>query len=164
MKIGDSVSVLEEDLRGKIISILGDVVQVEDSFGFTYSFPKNKILPQNQSFYDEIPVVKKEEPKRNISKKHTKNVFQLDLHFDQLVSNPNEYDSWERLFIQKEKLQNTLDFCRENRIKNIEIIHGLGDGTVQEMVYQVLHSAIDIEFEENEFFKHSSGSVAVNIL
>ena len=88
----------------------------------------------------------------------------LDLHFDKLVKNPQEYDPWERLFIQKEKLQETLDFCRANKIKNLEIIHGLGDGTLQNMVYEVLKNSVHIEFEENEFFKHSSASVRVIIL
>jgi len=88
----------------------------------------------------------------------------LDLHFDKLVKKSQEYDPWERLFIQREKLQETLNFCRANKIKNLEIIHGLGDGTLQNMVYEVLKNSTHIEFEENEFFKHSSASVKVIIL
>ena len=152
MKIGDRVSVIDEDLSGKIISILGDEIQLQDEHGFEYFFHQSRVVVQN------------EETTKNISKKHAKNEMLLDLHFDRLVKNPQEYDSWERLFIQKEKLQETLDFCRTNKIKNLEIIHGLGDGTLQNMVYEVLKSSAHIEFEENEFFKHSSASVKVIIL
>lgn len=164
MKIGDRVSVIDEDLSGKIISILGDEIQLQDEHGFEYFFHQSRVVVQNEAFYHNIFVIQKEETTKNISKKHAKNEMVLDLHFDKLVKKSQEYDSWERLFIQKEKLQETLDFCRANKIKNLEIIHGLGDGTLQNMVYEVLKNSVHIEFEENEFFKHSSASVRVIIL
>ena len=164
MKIGDRVSVIDEDLSGKIISILGDEIQLQDEHGFEYFFHQSRVVVQNEAFYHNIFVIQKEETTKNISKKHAKNEMVLDLHFDKLVKKSQEYDSWERLFIQKEKLQETLDFCRANKIKNLEIIHGLGDGTLQNMVYEVLKNSAHIEFEENEFFKHSSASVKVIIL
>ena len=164
MKIGDRVSVIDEDLSGKIISILGDEIQLQDEHGFEYFFHQSRVVVQNEAFYHNISVIQKEETTKNISKKHTKNEMVLDLHFDKLVKNPQVYNPWERLFIQKEKLQETLDFCRANKIKNLEIIHGLGDGTLQNMVYEVLKNSAHIELEENEFFKHSSASVKVIIL
>ena len=164
MKIGDRVSVIDEDLSGKIISILGDEIQLQDEHGFEYFFHQSRVVVQNKNLYHDISVVKKEENIKSISKKHAKNEMVLDLHFDRLVKNPQEYDPCERRFIQKEKLQETLDFCRANKIKNLEIIHGLGDGTLQNMVYEVLKNSAHIEFEENEFFKHSSASVKVIIL
>ncbi|MDO4762959.1 MAG: DNA mismatch repair protein [Flavobacteriaceae bacterium] len=160
MKKGDRVSVLDEDLKGKIISIKGNLVEIEDNFGFSYTFPQSKLVLQ-QDIYQEISVMKKQENTKNISKKHTKNELKLDLHFDQLVENPEKYEAWERSFIQKEKLVETLDYCRENSIKKLLIIHGLGDGILQEMVYDVLRGYPHIEFEENEFFKHSSASIEV---
>ena len=164
MKIVDSVSITDENLKGKIISILGEKIQIQDEHGFEYFFHQSRVVVQNEAFYHNISVIQKEETTKNISKKHANNEMVLDLHFDRLVKNPQGYDSWERLFIQKEKLQETLDFCRANKIKNLEIIHGLGDGTLQNMVYEVLKISAHIEFEENEFFKHSSASVKVIIL
>ncbi len=164
MKIGDSVSIIDENLKGKIISISGEEIQIQDEHGFEYFFHQSRVVVQNKNLYHDISVVKKEETTKNISKKHAKNETVLDLHFDRLVKNPQKYDPWERLFIQKEKLQETLDFCRANKIKNLEIIHGLGDGTLQNMVYEVLKNSTHIEFEENEFFKHSSASVRVKML
>lgn len=164
MNIGDRVSVLDEDLKGKIISILGDVILIEDEYGFHHSFHTDKIVPIHQDFYDDFTTIKKEENTRNISKKHKKNSLKLDLHFEQLVEFPDQYSPWERLFIQKEKLMDTLDFCRKNGIKSLLIIHGLGDGTLQEMVYSVLRGYTYIDFEENEFFKHSSASVEIRFI
>ncbi|WP_435524441.1 hypothetical protein [Chryseobacterium indoltheticum] len=82
--------------------------------------------------YENIKIIKKAEPKKVVSKKHDKNPLILDLHFENLVKNPHDYDSFERLFLQKEKLIQTINFCRRNHLKKLEIVHGIGDGTLQE--------------------------------
>ena len=161
MKKGDKVSVLDDDLKGKVLSIKGEKVQIEDEHGFTHWIHQTQLVLQNQSLYEEISIVKKRENKKKISKKHQKNQFKLDLHFEQLVEFPNQYEPWERSFIQKEKLIETLDYCKANSIKNLLIIHGLGEGILQELVYDVLRGYAGIEYEENEFFKHSSASLEV---
>ena len=161
MKIGDKVSVIDEDLEGNLVSVKDKTAVFEDSHGFRYEYPLAQLVLRGNLIYDEVPLTKKEETKKNISQKYQKNAMKIDLHFDQLVKNPNEYDSWERLFIQKERLMEVLDFCKANKIKRLEIIHGLGEGVLQELVYDVLRGYTGIEFEENEFFKHQSASVEV---
>ena len=161
MKIGDKVSVIDEDLEGTLVSVKDKMAVFEDSHGFRHEYPLAQLVLRENLIYDEVPLTKKEETKKNISQKHQKNAMKIDLHFDQLVKNPNEYDSWERLFIQKERLMEVLDFCKANKIKRLEVIHGLGEGVLQELVYEVLRGYAEIEFEENEFFKHQSASVEV---
>ena len=73
MKIGDRVSVIDEDLSGKIISILGDEIQLQDEHGFEYFFHQSRVVVQNEAFYHNIFVIQKEETTKNISKKHAKN-------------------------------------------------------------------------------------------
>lgn len=161
MKIGDKVSVVDEDLSGVITSVNGDIVVFKDEYGFTYQYPKTKLVPKNSDLYENIKVVKKAEPKKNISKKHQKNALVLDLHFHHLVKNPNDYDSFERLFIQKERLIETLNFCRKNHLKRLEIVHGIGDGTLQRMVWEVLESQTGLDFYNKEILHHQSGAVMV---
>ncbi len=105
----------------------------KDEYGFTYQYEKEKLVPKNASLYENIPIVKKAEPQKVTSKKHDKNPLILDLHFHLLVKNPNDYDSFERLFIQKEKLIQTINFCRKNHLKRLEIVHGIGDGVLQKI-------------------------------
>lgn len=164
MKIGDNVSVVDENLNGKITSVHGNVVVFQDEFGFTYQYQRDKLIVQNPALYENIKIEKKYETLKPKSRKHNKNHLVLDLHFEKLVPDPLEYKSFERLFIQKEKLLQTLDFCRENNLKKLEIIHGIGDGTLQKMVIDVLQSQISLEFDEHDFFYHSSGSVMVRLI
>ncbi len=161
MKIGDRVSVVDEDLSGLITSVHGNIVVFKDEFGFTHQYPKEKLVPKNADLYENIKIVKKPEPKKVVSKKHNKNALVLDLHFENLVSNPNDYDSFERLFIQKEKLVETLAFCRKNNLKKLEIIHGIGDGVLQRIVFDTLESQTNIDFYNKEILHHQSGAVMV---
>ena len=153
---------VDEDLDGVITSVNGNVVSFRDEFGFIHQYKKEKLVLKNTDFYKDISTERKAEPNKPKSQKNAKSGLVLDLHFDQLVKNSSEYDSFERLFLQKEKLIQTIEFCRENKIKRLEIIHGIGDGVLQQMVFDVLKSQINLEFEDHDFFYHSSGSVVVN--
>lgn len=161
MKIGDQVSVVDEDLNGIITSVKGNIVVVKDEYGFTHQYPREKLVPKNASLYENIKVIKKPEPKKIISKKHQKEHLILDLHFHHLVKNPNDYDSFERLFIQKEKLLEVIAFCRKNHLKRLEIVHGIGDGVLQKMVLDVLESQTNLDFYNKEILHHQSGAVMV---
>ncbi len=161
MKINDRVSVIDDDLSGVVTSVQGNMVIFRDEHGFTHQYNKEKLVLQNKSLYENIRVEKKQEHNKAISKKHNKNHLVLDLHFEKLVKNPSDYDSFERLFLQKEKLLETLDFCRKNNLKKLEIIHGIGDGTLQKMVYDVLESQANLEFHNKEILHHQSGTVLV---
>ncbi len=161
MKIGDTVSVVDEDLSGVVTSVKGNIVVFKDNYGFTHQYPKEKLVPKNAELYENIRVVKKAEPRKIISKKHQKNHLVLDLHLLNLVKNPDDYDSFESLFIQKEKLIEVLEFCRKNNLKRLEIVHGIGDGTLQRMVRDVLESQVSIDFYNKEILHHQSGAVMV---
>jgi hypothetical protein len=161
MKIGDKVSVVDEDLSGVVTSVNGNIVVFKDEYGFTYQYPKEKLVPKISEFYENIKIVKKAEPKKTVSKKHHKNQLVLDLHFENLVKNPHDYDSFERLFIQKEKLLEVISFCRKNNLKRLEIVHGIGDGILQRMVFDVLESQTSLDFYNKEILHHQSGAVMV---
>ncbi|MBO6185153.1 MAG: DNA mismatch repair protein [Chryseobacterium sp.] len=161
MKIGNKVSVVDEDLSGVITSVNGNIVVFKDEYGFTYQYPKEKLVPKDAEMYENIKIIKKAEPRKTISKKHDKNPLILDLHFENLVKNPHDYDSFERLFLQKEKLIHTISFCRKNHLKKLEIVHGIGDGTLQRMVFDVLESQTGLDFYNKEILHHQSGAVMV---
>lgn len=161
MKIGDSVSVIDEDLDGIITSVISGVVTIRDSHGFTHQYPRQKLVLKNASIYEDVPHMRKQESLQPTSKKHNKKHQILDLHFELLVKNPSEFDPSERLLIQKQKMADTLNNCRRHNLKKLEIIHGIGDGVLQKMVFDYLSGQTGIEFEDHDFFYHQRGSVMV---
>jgi len=164
MKVGDKVSVIDENLRGKVLKIIANQVKIEDEHGFTYNFSKEKLTILDADLYENSPIIKKNETSKIISKKHNKAPLKLDLHFELLVKNSADYDAFERLMIQREKLEETVDFCRKNHIKKLQIIHGIGDGVLQKMVYDTLEGLTNIEYDSDGFFFHQSGNVEVKFL
>lgn len=161
MKIGDKISVVDEDLKGTVTSFDQYMVVFKDEFGFTHTYPKKSLVLQNADLYNEFSTIQKDEPRKIVSKKHNKKHLVLDLHFENLVSNPFDYESFERLLIQKEKLLEVINFCRKNRLRKLEIIHGIGDGTLQRMVLDVLESQTGLDFYNMAVLKNQSGSVFV---
>lgn len=164
MKKGDMVSVLDETTTGKIITLEKNFALIEDAFGFEHKIELSKIVSREPEIYIKSDIIVKEESRKNVSKRKSQNDRILDLHFEKLTKNPGDYNSWERLQLQKETLLENLDYCRKNYIKRLNIIHGIGDGILQEMVYDTLSGYSRIEYEEGDFFFHSSGNVWVTFL
>ena len=161
MKVGDLVSVIDENLKGKVLKIIAQQVKIEDEHGFTYNFSKDKLTIIDAHLYENSPIIRKNEAPKVVLKKHNKAPLKLDLHFETLVKDPSGYEAFERLMIQREKLLETIDFCRKNHIKKLQIIHGIGDGVLQKMVYDVLEGLTNIEYDSDGFFYHQSGNVEV---
>lgn len=162
MKTGDFVSVIDDRLKGKIISLKNNMAIIEDEHGFTHTIEKSQLVTYDNQLYDNITIAAKDKIKSRIKKNIQYSI--LDLHFEKLVHQPSEYEPWERLFLQKQALLDRIDFCRENNIKTLTIIHGIGDGILQNMVYEVLKSQINIEFDSDHFFYHQSGSTQIYFL
>lgn len=164
MKIGDSVSVIDDNLKGKITAIKGKKVTIEDEHGFPYEYDAQELVLQEAEIYSQIRTIQKEEFSKPVSKKHDKKPMILDLHFENIAKGAVQVDPFERLFMQKDQLLKTLDYCRNNNLKRLEIIHGIGDGVVQQMVYDVLESQTNLEFHNKEILHHQSGTVLVYFL
>lgn len=159
MKIGDQVSVLDDNLTGKITALKGKKVTIEDEHGFSYDFNLHEMVLQEPEIYDGLKTIFKTEKPKPISKKHDKKPLVLDLHFNNMVKNPGNFSAFERITLQKEKLLDTLDYCRKNNLKKIEIIHGIGDGILQKMVNEVLENQPHLEFHNKEILHHQTGTV-----
>ncbi|SFI51721.1 Smr/MutS family protein [Halpernia frigidisoli] len=164
MKKGDLISVLDETTKGTIISIGKDFAIIEDEFGFEHSIEISKIIPRESNLYEKSKVLIKDNLEKKSSKKNSDNVRNIDLHFEKLVKNTAEYSAFERLQIQKETLIDNLDYCKKNYIKKLNVIHGIGDGILQNLVYDYLKGYVGIQYEEDDFFFHSSGNVLVTFL
>ncbi len=161
MKVGDKVAHVSEDLKGKIIKISGETIVLEDEHGFGYTVEASLLVPDASYLYDslEIPC---EFSKKEVSKNKTKkNTQVLDLHFDQLVKDPKNYESYERLLLQKQVLLERIEYCKRVKSEKLLIIHGHGDGVLQNFVISILEEQGGIEYRHTELLKEESASILV---
>ena len=161
MKIGDPISFLNENKLGTIVSINNKNAKILDEYGFTEEVDLNEIVFRDDSLYSKISTEKKDEITKIRSKKKTDATRTLDLHFHLLVKYPNTYSAQARLQIQKETLIENIEYCKKNPIKKLNIIHGIGDGILQNMVFDVLQGFAGLEYEDQNLFHQSSGNVEV---
>lgn len=158
IQVGDRVSVLDEDLRGTVVQVCGGQATVEDAHGFAYHFPIGKLVPAEAEIYSASPMVTKDRTPARKGKNFGKDI---DLHITRLHPNPNSLTPEERLFIQKEHLAEALQKRRLAGIKKFEIIHGLGEGVVQQMVYDYLTGRTGLDFHDKEILREQSAAVVV---
>lgn len=164
MKIGDRVSVIDQDLKGTITSVNGNHAFFRDEHGFVHQYDLHQLLLVDPSIYDGVKTIQQKEKTKSHTNKNKNQHAVLDLHFEQLVQKPELYAAAERLALQRDKLVQTVEDCRRNRVRKLEIIHGIGDGVLQKMVHDYLSAQANIEFEDHDFFFHSTGSVTVFFL
>src|SRR5690606_38029539 len=112
VKIKDQVSVIDENLSGTVTSVHGNRVVHINDYGFIHTFSKDRLVLRDHSLYENLQLQKKPEPVKSQSRNHHKKHFVLDIHFGKMVTHTECYESFERLFIQKEKLLEATAYCR----------------------------------------------------
>ncbi len=168
MEIGDFVKFLNAEGKGKILSIHGDSLEIEDEFGFTQIVEKKEVLLWNESLKKEEILmdacVKNEviEIENKTSKKKNKNaqLVEVDLHFGQLVDYPKRYSKREILQIQLRHAQDAIENHRNTNTKLI-LIHGKGKGILENEIQKLLKRTQKIKYKDADFQRYKLGAVEI---
>lgn len=174
-KIGDSVSVLDEDLIGEIIKIIGHVVTIETSEGFELEFSKNELIKtesdtvlRRHSFSNSSAaeaVAEKEIPKKKSVKVKPKERFQptleVDLHIHQLTSSSKGMTNHDMLTLQLDTAKRQLEFAMKKRIQKIVFIHGVGEGVLKIELDYLLARYGNLKFYDADYQKYGLGATEV---
>ena len=105
MKIGDKVSVLDEDIFGIITAVSKDEITIIDSDGFDYQYYKKELVLESNDFSNLtispeniLEIISEKEQKKNkgIPKVKSKDKYlppmEVDLHIQQLVTKTRGLD------------------------------------------------------------------------
>ena len=175
--IGDSVSVLDEDLKGTIISIVDDAVTIETSYGFELQFSKNELIKVetdstlrtnvfSKSSLNEV-VSQKEIPKRKTIKVKPKDRYQptleVDLHIHQLTNSTKNMTNHDMLTLQLDTAKRQLEFAIRKGIQKIVFIHGKGEGVLKLELDYLFGRYDNVKFYEANYQKYGLGATEVYI-
>ena len=176
MKIGDNVSVLDEDISGEIIAMDGDKIIFLDTDGFECQYAKNEIvvISRGLSDYDFVPNNISEILSEKQSKKKKKIVkvkpkdrnqppMEVDLHIHQLTSSTRGMDNFDMLTLQLDTAKRQLDFAFSKRIQRIVFIHGVGEGVLRTELEFLLKKYDNIKFYDADYQKYGVGATEVYI-
>lgn len=177
-EIGNKVSVLDEDLSGKIIRIQGNNITLETDDGFEMSFNaqelvviKNETELKAKSFMDvsfnEV-LKEKEDSKRKLSnKKKVKERFEpimeVDLHIHQLTDKSGRMSNHDMLTLQLDTARKQLEFAIRKRIQKMVFIHGVGEGILKIELEYLFGRYPNVKYYDANYQKYGLGATEVYI-
>jgi len=173
MKIGDKVSVLDEDISGVITAISKDDVTVLDLDGFEYQYFKRELVLEFSDFSNiEISPqnIAEKEQKKNINTKRVKSKdrnlppMEVDLHIQHLVSKTRGLDNFEIMNIQLDTARRKVEFAFSKKIQRIIFIHGVGEGVLKYELHRLLKEYEgQLKFYDADYQKYGTGATEVYI-
>ncbi|MCX7550431.1 Smr/MutS family protein [Xanthomarina sp. F2636L] len=177
-KVGNKVSVLDEDLTGFIVKIVGDTITVEDVHGFEMDFNKkelvlikNKSDLKSKSFVDvsfnEVLSEKEEQKRKPSVRKKVKERFEptmeVDLHIHQLTDKSGRMSNHDMLTLQLDTARKQLEFAIRNRIQKVVFIHGVGEGVLRIELEYLFGRYNNVKFYDANYQKYGLGATEVYI-
>ncbi len=176
MKVGDKVSVLDEDISGKIITISGDLITIVDIDGFNLQYAKKELVTDNHgiSDYDMVPhniaeIISEKQIKKNVNSRRVKPKVRIlppmviDLHIHQLIPKSRGLNNFEILTIQLEEAKRQLNFAFSKKIQRIVFIHGVGEGVLRMELEFLLKRFDNLKFYDADYQKYGVGATEVYV-
>jgi len=176
MKIGDKVSILDDDIKGVVSAIENDAVVVLTDDGFEVQYFKNELvvidnkLSKSDFMSQPVSEILNEKESDKIKKKsrvrrNKKTIppMEIDLHIHQLIQDCSHLSSHEKLTIQLEAVKNRLAFAFQKKIQRIVFIHGIGEGVLREELHYLLKRYDNIDFYDADFQKYGVGATEVYV-
>lgn len=170
-KVGDFVSVVDENVKGKILHITSHKITIEDEDGFDYTYPSNKIVACSLSIdFNEIEkkidkiIAEKEDisPSQQSKKNLEKNSLEIDLHIHAITDHYKYLSNYEMLCIQLDTAKSALNKANPNKTKSITFIHGKGTGKLKKELEHYLNRE-QYEFYPAKHNEYGEGALTVEI-
>lgn len=156
IKIGDRVSLLDENVKGIVLSISGDEVDFIDSDGFERHCQKKElIIYDTELILDNSNNSHFAKNRPNKKKKKVANPNVIDLHSKNKYINPNEILS-NQLSVFKTQLNSAI----RARKPKVIFIHGEGEGILRKKIEQLLFKN-KISFSDAPYHEFGRGGIEV---
>jgi dsDNA-specific endonuclease/ATPase MutS2 len=173
MKIGDKVSVLDEDITGEIIAISNNEVTIVDLDGFEYQYFKKELVIELSDFSN-INITPQNISEKEVKKhKNTSKVkpkdrnlppMEVDLHIHQLVPKTSGMDNFEMMNVQLETVRRKIGFAISKKIQRIVFIHGVGEGVLRYELHRILKEYEgQLKYYDADYQKYGIGATEVYI-
>jgi dsDNA-specific endonuclease/ATPase MutS2 len=174
-KIGDQVSVLDDDMDGVVSVIDGNKITIETSDGFTMTYFVNQLV-KNINSSDLSGTIKsfnaqKIQLEKEVPNKHKQPIAvrqkgeipppEFDLHIEKLVKNHKILSNYQILNMQIETAQRHVEFALRNRIPKIVFIHGVGEGILKADLDAMLSRYDQLTFQDANYQKYGIGATEV---
>ncbi len=176
MKIGDKVSVLDDDMSGVVTAVKGNTVTIMTTDDFELDFLAKELIVLDGSLkksdlsrMDVAAIISEKQHKkpgktvRIKPKERSLPAMEVDLHINQLVPKTRGLDNYEMLTIQLDTAKRQLDFAISKRIQKVVFIHGVGEGVLRAELEFLFNRYENLKFYDADYQKYGRGATEVYI-
>jgi dsDNA-specific endonuclease/ATPase MutS2 len=103
------------------------------------------------------------EDKKHTSKKQEENLWEIDLHIEELTDDYKHLTNGEIVDIQLRHARMSIEKARINKINKIVFIHGKGKGTLRQELLHLLMGYTFLEYYDASFKRYGGGATEVRI-
>jgi len=175
LRPGDRVEVIDEDLKGEVLSVDQNTVVVCCEDGFEYQYEKSQLIKIGDGGLVEF---ERKKFKLNIEQSVEANselpirkLIQLtgkkpviDLHIEDLAPNKNFETLHDILSFQLDHVQQVLASAGVKRIRQLVFVHGVGKGILREQLRALLSAKYpSVEFFDGSYNHFGAGATEVII-
>lgn len=173
-QIGQKVAVLDDVLKGEVVSVNGSVVAIRDTQGMLFSFEANELVviearQSELSKFSDInhPLLKQ----KMIDVKKKKSAFitekkemilEVDLHINQLTKSTRGMDNFDMVTLQLNTAKSKLEYAIQKRISKLVFIHGVGAGVLKSELNYLLNK-YPVKYYDASYKKYGLGATEVYI-
>ncbi len=174
MKIGDKVAVIDDVIKGEIISIDNDTISIISSDKMVYQFKKSELVKigidqdemskyiniNNDFLKAKIDINKKRKSPFKKSKREI--IMEVDLHIEKLVKSTKNLSNIDILDKQLDTAKHKLEYCIAKRIPKLILIHGVGEGILKTELH-ILLNKYHVQYHDASYQKYGLGATEVVI-
>jgi hypothetical protein len=174
IKIGQKVAVLDDVLKGVVLSVNGSLISIRDTQGMIFNFEANElvVIEENQaemSKFSDInhPLLKekmlssKKKPSLFVKEKNEV-ILEVDLHINQLKKSTRGMDNFDMLTLQLNTARSKVEYAIQKRISKIVFIHGVGEGVLKTELNYLLNK-YPVKYYDASYKKYGLGATEVYI-
>lgn len=172
LEIGNKVAVLDDVLKGKVVSISGNDITIETQDGMIFIFSASELVKidveqHELSKYSDInnPFLKEKvvqnKSKKSFFKKEKKEVIlEVDLHISKLTKSTKGMDNYDMLNLQLDTAKRKVEYAIHKRIPKIVFIHGVGEGVLKTELHYLLNN-YPVKHYDASYKKYGLGATEV---
>jgi len=170
IKIGAKVSVIDETIKGIIVTIKNNEIIIKDENEFLYKYEQSELVViDDVDILNNIEVIKVKEKgiqnrkRETKAKRKTESLLEVDLHIHQITKSNKGMRNHTMLTKQLSVAKQQLNYAIDNKIKKVVFIHGVGKGVLKEELYHLLKK-YPVEINDASYKKYGQGAMEVIIL
>lgn len=173
-KVGDSVELIDEAIKGHIVSIKGNSIIILTEAGFEMPVGSSDIMKATSTplhiTRTEIAKALEEKEDHTIKKKpektagHQKPSFmEVDLHIHELTNTTRGMGNYDMLGLQLDTARKKLEYAMENNIRTVVFIHGVGAGVLKAALEDLFNRYKNVSWYDADFRRYGFGATEVRI-